>query len=111
MTPSQVSLVVAIAAEVVATICLKQSDGMTRVGPALAVVLGYGVAFYCLSLALRTIPVGVAYALWSGAGIVLVSLAGWLLFGQRIDGAGLAGIGLILAGVVVMNVYSASAAH
>lgn len=111
MTPSHAYLLVAIVAEVVATSCLKQSDGLTRPGPALAVLAGYGVAFYFLSLALRTIPVGMAYALWSGAGIVLVSLVGWWLFDQHIDRAGLTGIGLILAGVVVMNMFSGSTGH
>jgi small multidrug resistance pump len=104
-------LLVAIVAEVVATSFLKHSDGLSRLGPSVAVVLGYAVAFYFLSLALRTVPVGMAYAIWSGAGIVLVSLAGWVLFRQAIDAAGLVGIGLILAGVVVMNVFSKSAAH
>ena len=111
MSTSHAYLVIAIVAEVVATSFLKHSDGLTRLGPALAVLVGYGVAFYFLSLALRTIPVGVAYALWSGAGIVLVSLAGWLLFGQHIDLPGAIGIALILTGVVVMNAFSTATAH
>jgi small multidrug resistance pump len=108
---SYLQLLIAIVAEVIATSFLKHSDGLTRVGPTVAVVIGYGVAFYFLSLALRTVPVGLAYAIWSGAGIVLVSVAGWLLFRQPIDAPGLLGIALILAGVLVMNVFSESIAH
>ena len=111
MTAPYLHLLVAIVAEVVATSFLKHSDGLSRPGPTAAVVVGYAVAFYFLALALRTVPVGMAYAIWSGAGIVLVSLAGWVLFRQAIDAAGLLGIGLILAGVVVMNVFSDSTGH
>jgi small multidrug resistance pump len=111
MNTAYLHLLVAIVAEVVATSCLKQSDGLSRPGPTAAVVAGYAIAFYFLSLALRTVPVGMAYAIWSGAGIVLVSLAGWVLFRQAIDTAGLLGMGLILAGVVVMNVFSQSGGH
>lgn len=111
MKTAYLHLLFAIVAEVAATSCLKHSDGLSRPLPTAVVVIGYAVAFYFLSLALRTVPVGMAYAIWSGAGIVLVSLAGWLLFRQAIDAAGLLGIGLILAGVVVMNVFSNSAAH
>ncbi|WP_426753724.1 SMR family transporter [Myxococcus sp. Y35] len=106
-----VYLAIAILAEVVATSALKSSNGFTRLGPSILVVLGYGVAFFCLSFALRTIPTGVAYAIWSGAGIVLVSAVAWLFQGQRLDAAALGGIGLILAGVLVINVFSKSAAH
>jgi len=105
------SLAVAIASEVVATSALKASEGFTRLWPSVIVVLGYGIAFYCLSLALRTIPVGVAYAVWSGAGVALIALIGWFLFGQELDAAAMVGIGLIVAGVIVLNVFSRSAAH
>lgn len=101
----------AIVAEVIGTSALKASEGFTRAGPSLLVVLGYAVAFYCLSLVLKSIPVGVAYAIWSGLGIVLITLAAFLLYGQRIDLAGLIGMGLIVAGVVVLNVFSKSTAH
>ena len=104
-------LLLAIVAEVVATSALKASDGFTRLWPAVIVVLGYSVSFYCLSLVLRTIPVGITYAVWSGLGIVLITLAAWWLYGQTIDTAGLVGMGLILAGVVVLNVFSASGGH
>jgi multidrug transporter EmrE-like cation transporter len=104
-------LLLAIVAEVVATSALKASDGFTRLWPAVIVVVGYSVSFYCLSLVLRTIPVGITYAVWSGLGIVLITLAAWWLYGQTIDTAGLVGMGLILAGVVVLNVFSASGGH
>ena len=104
-------LAFAIVAEVIATSALKAADGFTRLGPALIVIAGYGVAFYFLSLALRGIPVGVAYAVWSGVGIVLISLIGWLLYGQSLDVAAGLGIGLIIAGVVVLNLFSKVTAH
>jgi len=93
----------AIGAEVVGTSALKASAGFTRWLPALVVVGGYGVAFYALSQALRTIPVGVAYAVWSGVGLVLVALIGWLWFGERLPPLALAGIGLVLAGLVLLQ--------
>tara|TARA_R110000823_G_scaffold300380_1_gene421191 strand:- start:418 stop:750 length:333 start_codon:yes stop_codon:yes gene_type:complete len=96
----------AIIAEVVATSSLKASEGFTRLYPSLAVVIGYGIAFYFLSLTLKTIPVGIAYAIWSGLGIVLISLIGWLLFGQKLDPASVLGMTLIVAGVLVINVFS-----
>lgn len=102
-------LLVAIVAEVVATSSLKASEAFTRLGPSLVVVLGYGAAFYFLSLTLRTLPVGVAYAIWSGLGVVLITLAAWLLYGQRLDLPGVLGIGLIAAGVAVLNLFSKTA--
>lgn len=104
-------LSIAIVAEVIATSALKAADGFTRLGPSLVVIAGYGIAFYFLSLALRGIPVGVAYAVWSGVGIVLISVIGWLAFGQTLDAAAVFGIGLIMAGVLVLNVFSRSAVH
>ncbi|MFN3495753.1 MAG: DMT family transporter [Hydrogenophaga sp.] len=101
----------AIVAEVIGTSALKASEGFTRWWPSLLVVLGYAVAFYCLSLVLKSIPVGVAYAIWSGLGIVLITMVAFLLYGQRIDLAGLIGMGLIVAGVVVLNVFSKSTTH
>jgi small multidrug resistance pump len=95
---------------VVATTALKQSDGFTRPFPALVTVAGYAIAFYCLSLALRTIPTGVAYAIWSGVGIVLVTAAAWIVHGQRLDLPTLAGMALIVAGVAVMNLGPRAAA-
>lgn len=104
-------LAIAILSEVFATSCLKASDSFTRLWPSVATAVGYGVSFYFLSLTLRAIPTGIAYAIWSGVGIVLISLVGWLWFGQRLDGAALAGMGLIVAGVLVINVFSKSVAH
>lgn len=101
----------AIVCEVVATSALKASDGFTRLGPSLLVAGGYGLAFWLLALTLRSIPVGVAYAIWSGLGTVLIALAGWWLYGQRLDAAALAGMTLIVAGVLVMNLLSQSSAH
>lgn len=101
----------AILAEVVGTSALKSSEGFSKPWPSLLMVVAYGAAFFLLSLTLRTIPVAVAYAVWSGAGIVLIALAGWLLFGQRLDAPALLGIGLIVAGVVVLNVFSRAVAH
>jgi small multidrug resistance pump len=106
MNSAYVCLAVAIVAEVIATSCLKASEGFTRLWPSLATVAGYGTAFYFLSLTLHTIPTGVAYAIWSGVGVVLISLVGWLVFQQRLDAAALIGMGLIVAGVVVINVFS-----
>ena len=108
---SWVYLLLAIVAEVIATSALKQSDSFARLGPSLIVVLGYGAAFYLLSLTFRTMPVGVVYAIWSGVGIVLISLVGWIAFRQQLDAAAVVGIALIVAGVAVINILSKSAAH
>ena len=105
------SLALAIVAEVVATSALQASAGFTRLWPSVLVVLGYGVAFFCLSITLKTVPMGVAYALWSGLGIVLITASGWLLFQQRVDTAALLGMALIVAGVAVMQLFSKTAAH
>lgn len=104
-------LLLAIVSEVVGTSALKASDGFTRPAASLLVVLGYGSAFYFLSLTLRTVPVGIAYAVWSGVGVVLISLVGWLVYGQRLDPPAILGIGLILAGVIVLNTFSRSVSH
>jgi multidrug transporter EmrE-like cation transporter len=104
-------LAVAIVAEVVATSALRAADGFARPGPSAIVLAGYAVAFYFLSLALRDIPVGIAYAVWSGVGIVLISAIAWLLYRQALDAAAWAGIGLILAGVLVLNLLSKSTVH
>ena len=106
-----VYLSLAIVAEVIATSALKGSEGFSKFGPSLVVVLGYGVAFYFLSLVLKTVPVGVAYAIWSGAGIVLIAGIGWLVLKQPLDAPALLGIGLIVAGVAVIQLFSRSAAH
>lgn len=104
-----IGLGIAIVAETVATSAMKSSEGFSKLLPSVIVVIGYGIAFYFLSMTLKSIPVGIAYAIWSGVGIVLISLVGWILFGQRLDAPALTGIFLIISGVVVMNVYSNSA--
>jgi small multidrug resistance pump len=104
-------LSIAILAEVVATSALKSSEGFTRPLPSLVVALGYGVAFYFLSLVLKTVPMGVAYAIWSGVGIVLIAAIGWVWMKQPLDAPALLGIGLIVAGVAVIQLFSKSTAH
>ena len=111
MYTSWIYLIVAIVAEVIATSALKASDGFSKLWPSALTVLGYCVAFYCLSLTLRNIPVGVAYAGWSGLGVVLITAVSWILFGQKLDAPALIGMGLIVAGVIVMNVFSKSVSH
>jgi small multidrug resistance pump len=104
-------LLIAVCAEVAGTTALKASEGFTKPAPSVAVALGYGVAFYFLSLTLDQIPVGVSYALWSGIGIVLISMVGWVWFGQKLDAPALAGIALIILGVAVINLFSKSVEH
>lgn len=104
-------LALAILVEVVATSALKASEGFTRPVPSVITVCGYGVAFWLLSLCLKDIPVGIAYAIWSGVGIVLISLIGWVVFRQTLDLAAIAGLGLIVAGVAVINLFSKTAGH
>lgn len=104
-------LAVAILSEVIATSFLKVSDGFTRPIPSAITVVGYAISFYFLSLALRTIPTGIAYAIWSGVGIVLITAIAWIFQGQKLDAPALGGLGLIVAGVVVINVFSKATAH
>ncbi len=111
MNTGYLYLAVAVVAEVIATSALKASDGFTQAGPSLLVAAGYGVAFYFLSLVLRSVPIGVAYAIWSGAGIVLIATFGWLFMKQSLDTGAIAGIALIVAGVLVIQLFSTSAAH
>lgn len=99
-------LTLAVISEVIATSALKSSAGFTRLAPSLIVIIGYALAFYLLALTLRSIPVGIAYAVWSGLGIVLVTLIAWWLHGQKLDAWGYVGMALILAGVLVLNLLS-----
>lgn len=101
-------LIIAICAEVVGTTTLKASAGFSRLVPSVITIIGYGIAFYFLALALKTIPVGIAYAIWSGAGIIIIAIIGYLVFNQTLDTAAIIGIGLILAGVLVLNIFSSS---
>ena len=106
-----VYLSIAIVAEVIATSALKSSEESTRLWPSVIVVVGYAVAFYFLSLVLKTIPVGIAYAIWAGLGIVLIALIGAVVFKQIPDLPAIIGMGLIVAGLVVINVFSNMVAH
>lgn len=108
---SHLFLLGAILSEVVATSALKASDNFTRPGPTAIVVAGYALAFWLLSFTLRTMPVGLAYAIWSGLGMVLIAVAGWLLYGQRLDAWAWLGLALIIAGVLVLQLLSKSSAH
>lgn len=104
-------LAVAIISEVIATSALKSSEGFTKLVPSIIVVTGYGAAFYFLSLTLKSIPVGIAYAVWSGLGIVLVTAIAWVLYEQKLDAWGFVGIGLIISGVAVLNLLSKTSTH
>jgi small multidrug resistance pump len=104
-------LTLAIIAEVVATSALKSSEGFSRLAPTAVVIIGYVVAFYFLALAIKVIPVGIAYAVWAGLGIVLISLIGWLVFQQKLDAPAIIGMAMILSGVMVINLFSNTSAH
>ena len=109
--PPYALLAIAIVAEVIATSAMRASEGFSRLLPATVVVIGYGIAFYCLSLTLKTIPVGIVYAVWSGAGIVLITLVALVLYRQVPDVPAIIGLGLIIAGVAVLNMFSKMQAH
>jgi small multidrug resistance pump len=98
-------LLVAILTEVIATSALKASAGFSRVLPSLIVVIGYAISFYAMSLALEAIPVGIAYAVWSGIGIVLITVTAWILYGQRLDLWAMIGIGFIIVGVIIFESF------
>jgi len=102
---------IAIVAEVIATSTMRATQGFTRPVPSIVTVAGYVVAFYCLSLALRTMPTGIAYAIWSGAGVVLVAGIAWMVQGQRLDWPAMIGMALIVAGVLVLNLFSRTVVH
>ncbi len=101
-------LIAAVVFEVIGTTALKASEGFTRLTPSVVTALGYAAAFYLLSLTLRTMPVGIAYAIWSALGIVLVTAIGWIYYRQALDAAALIGLALIVAGVLVINLLSGS---
>jgi small multidrug resistance pump len=104
-------LAIAILAEVIATSFLKSTESFSKLWPSTVVIFGYATAFYFLSLTLRTMPVGIVYAIWCGAGIVLIALIGWLVLGQKLDGAAVTGMALIVAGVAVINIFSSTVRH
>lgn len=101
-----VYLAIAIVTEVAATAALRASDGMTRLWPSVIVIVGYVICFFALALCVRRIPIGVAYGIWSGVGLVLITIAGWFLYRQRVDGPAMIGMGMIVAGVVVIQSFS-----
>jgi small multidrug resistance pump len=104
-------LCISILMEVVATTSLKLSDSFSRLVPSVVAIAGYAIAFYCLTVPMKTIPTGIIYAIWSGAGIVLIAFSGWIFSGQKLDIPALTGIGLILCGVIVINLFSKSVMH
>ncbi|MFZ0615593.1 MAG: multidrug efflux SMR transporter [Chthoniobacterales bacterium] len=104
-------LLLAILAEVIATSALKASENFTRPIPSLLVVAGYGTAFFLLSITLKTLPIGVAYAIWSGVGTALVAVVGWLYYRQSLDLPAILGLTLIIAGTLVLNLFSKVSAH
>ena len=106
-----VYLSIAIVSEVAATSALKASNGFSRLWPSIVVVIGYGLAFYFLSLTLKTVPVGIIYAIWSGAGVALITVIAWLFMGQPLDAPAIVGLALIVAGVVILNVFSKAVPH
>lgn len=104
-------LAIAIVSEVIATSALKASEGFTRLVPSAVVVAGYSTAFFLLAITMKTLPMGLVYAIWSGAGIALIALVGWVVYGQTLDLPAVLGLLLIVAGVVVLNVFSKVATH
>lgn len=101
----------AVLSEVIGTTALKFSEGFTKLFPSLIVIVGYGLSFYLLSLSLKVIPIGIAYALWSGIGILLTVIAGLLLWGERLDWARITGILFILIGILIINLFSKATVH
>lgn len=104
-------LMMAIVAEVIATTMLKASEGFTRLWPSLLVVVGYGVSFWGVSMVVKSMPLGIVYAIWSGMGIVLVSIAAVFVYQQKLDWPAMIGMGLIIAGVLVINLLSKASVH
>jgi len=105
------ALAIAIVAEVIGTTALKASNEFTRLLPSLIVVVGYGTAFYFMSISMRVLPVGIMYAIWSGMGIVLISVLGWLVYRQTLDTPAIIGLAFIIGGVIIINVFSKSVEH
>lgn len=106
-----IALGIAIIAEVIATTALRSTEGFTRLWPSILVIAGYFTAFYFMSASLKVLPVGIMYAIWAGLGIVLVAILGWIFYGQRLDLPAISGIGLIISGVVVIQLFSKSVTH
>ena len=111
MPPHYFYLVFAVIAETIATSALHSSQQFTKLGPSLLVIAAYAISFYLLSLTLKYMPVGVMYALWSGGGILLIALIGWLVFRQALDGPAVIGMALIVAGIAIIQLFSKTAVH
>lgn len=108
---SLIYLAAAIIMEVIATTALKYSESFTRLVPSVVTVICYAIAFWCLTIPMRTIPTGIIYAIWSGAGIFLIGAVGWLFLGQKLDMAALIGMAFIITGVLIINIFSATVSH
>lgn len=104
-------LIIAIVFEVIGTAALKSSEGVTRLIPSVIMIISYGAAIFMLSLVLKTIPMGIGYGLWSGVGIILITVVGWFFYQQQLDLAALIGIGFICVGVVIIQIFSKSVTH
>ena len=104
-------LAIAVAFETIGTSAMQASQQFTRLWPSVLVIVGYAISFYFMALTLRYMPVGIVYALWSGLGIILIALIGYAVFGQKLDLPAIAGLGLIIAGIVVIQLFSNSTAH
>ncbi|HHF0558305.1 TPA: multidrug efflux SMR transporter [Vibrio antiquarius] len=109
--PPMLALSIAIVCEVIATSYIPKTEQFTKMMPSTVVLIGYGIAFFLLSVTVKTMPVGVVYAIWSGAGIVLVATVGYFVFGQRLDLPAIVGIGFILTGVMIVNLLSRTVGH
>ncbi|WP_435533179.1 DMT family transporter [Vibrio harveyi] len=109
--PPLVALSIAIVCEVIATSSIPKTEQFTKLMPSTVVIIGYGIAFFLLSVTVKSIPVGLVYAIWSGAGIVLVAAVGYFLYGQKLDLAAIVGIGFILTGVMIVNLLSKTVGH
>lgn len=106
-----VYLVIAIVAETIGTTALQASEQFSRLWPSILVVVAYGISFFMMALALKFMPVGIVYAIWSGLGIVLIAIIGFLMFGQRLDLPALLGLSLIILGILIIHLFSKSAVH
>lgn len=106
-----VYLVFAVIGETIGTTALQASQQFTRLGPSILVVIGYGLAFYLMALTLRHMPVGIVYAIWSGLGIFFIAVIGWLVFGQKLDLPAVLGLGLIMAGILIIHLFSKTSGH
>ena len=111
MPTHYIYLIIAVLCETIGTACIKASDEFTKLWPSIGVLIGFGLAFYFLSLTLRVMPIGIVYALWSGLGIVLITIIGIIFFKQSLDLAAYIGIGLIMLGIIVINLFSGSSSH